>query len=91
MLHHKPLGQYVVVPFYHVVDDDDLALHLSRLQRAALAQCLGEVPVQARVLAEGQRAPERGGSGRGVRAGGGGSVQGLICSGGIFFRGFISA
>ena len=53
MLHHKPLGQYIVVPFYHVVDDDDLALHLSRLQRAALAQCLGEVPVQARVLAKG--------------------------------------
>jgi len=32
MLHHKPLGQYVVVPFYHVADDE-LAPHLGTLQR----------------------------------------------------------
>ena len=57
-------------------------------QKQSAVLVLGEVPVQARVLAEGQRAPERGGSWRAAHAGGGGLVQGLICSGGIFFRGF---
>jgi hypothetical protein len=58
---------------------------IKRKQSAVLV--LGEVPVQARVLAEGQRAPERGGSWRAAHAGGG-LVQGLICSEGIFLRGF---
>jgi len=59
---------------------------MERKQSALLV--LDEVPVQARVLPEGQRVPERGGSWRAAHAGGGGSVQGLICSGRVFFRGF---